>query len=85
MKGKQRRMPDGKLTNNRREYLRAWYKVARPIEKATETKLTAFDPDFQFSTAMFGYTFRMGAYEARMMSLALTGQWPRVQKPWPWR
>lgn len=40
-----RRLPDGTYTNNTKVYVEAWRTLASPIELATGTTLTAFDPD----------------------------------------
>src|ERR1035441_10791336 len=44
------RLPDGELTFNHATYSNAWQKLAEPIEKATGTKLTGFDPALSFAT-----------------------------------
>jgi len=42
-------LPDGiHTTRNIKEYVRAWRKLARPIEKLFKVKLAGFDPGFSF-------------------------------------
>jgi hypothetical protein len=48
MKKKQRRLPNGKYTDDLDTYLDAWKQLAQPIIDKTGWQLTGFDPDFQF-------------------------------------
>jgi hypothetical protein len=42
-------LPDGVTsTRNLKAYVRAWRKLARPIEKLFKVKLSGFDPGFSF-------------------------------------
>jgi len=67
-----RRLPNGELTRNAREYSTAWKKLAKPIEIATNSRLYAFDPNFDFvSNENPNYTFDMGLYEVRRLITAL--------------
>jgi hypothetical protein len=67
-----RRLPNGELTRNAREYSRAWKQLAKPIEIATNSKLYAFDPNFGFmSNEDHSITFDMGLYEVRKLIAAL--------------
>lgn len=43
------RLPSGIETGSVEEYLSAWKELAAPIEKATGSRLAAFDPGFQFA------------------------------------
>jgi len=43
-----RRKPDGTTTTSTRDYCKAWQAIARPIEKATNSKLFSFNPGFEF-------------------------------------
>lgn len=42
------RKPDGTTTTSVREYFKAWKAIARPIEKATNSRLFAYNPGFSF-------------------------------------
>jgi hypothetical protein len=44
-----RRLPDGKFTKNRKEYVEAWEKIAKPITQMTGWVFSGFDPDLMFS------------------------------------
>jgi hypothetical protein len=65
------RLPDGELTFNHATYSNAWQKLAEPIEKATGTKLTGFDPALSFATPDFKQSFQLHLFEARLISEAL--------------
>jgi hypothetical protein len=67
----QYRLPDGKLTTDFAVYSNAWQKLAEPIEKATGTKLTGFDPALSFATPDFKCSFQLGLFEAKLLSAAL--------------
>jgi len=67
-----RRLPNGELTRNAREYSRAWKQLAKPIELATNSKLYGYDPSFSFvSNEDPNITFDMGLYEVRKLIAAL--------------
>lgn len=68
----QHRLPDGKLTTDFATYSDAWQKLAEPIEKATGTKLTGFDPALSFATPDFKQSFQLGLFEATKLSEALS-------------
>ena len=62
-------LPNGKITTSYRTYSRAWRKLAKPIERITQSKCISYDPDLVFMTAD-KYTFNMGSYEAGLISSA---------------
>lgn len=69
---KYRRLPNQELTKNAREYSRAWKKLAKPIEIATNSRLYGFDPGFSFvSNEDPNVRFDMGLYEVRKLIAAL--------------
>ena len=43
------KLPDGTYTTNQDKYIKAWEDVAQPIADATDTELSAFDPDIRLS------------------------------------
>lgn len=66
------RLPNQELTKNAREYARAWKKLAKPIEIATNSRLYGYDPGFSFvSNEDPNYTFDMGLYEVYRLIAAL--------------
>lgn len=78
-----RRLPDGHYTKNRRHYHKAWKELAKPIEVATGAKLVSYGPVLEFATKNYQYTFRLGLYEARKLSAALS-QEPKVPSIVAW-
>jgi hypothetical protein len=67
------RLPDSTITFNRRIYLRAWHKMAKPIATATNSRLTGFNPGLQFTTNdKLKYNWQLDWYVACMLSKALT-------------
>jgi hypothetical protein len=49
MSGKQKfHLPDGTFTTSADKYIKAWRKLAKPIEKATNSRAFGFDPGIAF-------------------------------------
>lgn len=68
------RLPDGKTTKSADRYIRAWRKLARPIERGTCSRMFAYDPGLAFASKGVNatYTWHLGTHEAILLSQALT-------------
>lgn len=60
------RLPDGTYVDMFQTYRRAWRKIARPIEKATNSKCYGYDPGLAFIVnSNRSFSFELGIYQAQ--------------------
>jgi len=69
------RLPNNKYTTSAGRYCRAYHKLAKPIAKATDTRLAAFDKGIQMHyTDTGGFAFSLPSDTAIKLYKALTGK-----------
>ena len=66
------RLPDGDSTISHEEYTGAWMKLAKPIERATGSKVYGFDPDLAFMCVGSQHYFHLPVWVAQKLHDALT-------------